>query len=42
LLIVCQKHAALEVVHKRLVAQGLGDRIIMVNDVNTASSWSMT
>jgi primosomal replication protein N'' len=34
LLIVCQKHAALEVVHKRLVAEGLGDRIIMVNDVN--------
>lgn len=33
-LIVCQKHAALEVVHKRLVAEGLGDRIIMVNDVN--------
>ncbi|CAH1387714.1 AAA domain-containing protein [Candidatus Nitrotoga sp. M5] len=34
LLIVCQKHAALEVVSKRLVAEGLGDRIIMVNDVN--------
>ncbi|MES2069869.1 MAG: AAA domain-containing protein [Pseudomonadota bacterium] len=34
LLIVCQKHAALEVVHKRLVAEGLGDRIVMVNDVN--------
>lgn len=34
LLIVCQKHAALEVVYKRLVAEGLGDRIIMVNDVN--------
>lgn len=33
-LIVCQKHAALEVVHKRLVAEGLGDRIVMVNDVN--------
>lgn len=33
-LIVCQKHAALEVVHKRLVAEGLGDRILMVNDVN--------
>lgn len=33
-LIVCQKHAALEVVHKRLVAEGLGDRIMMVNDVN--------
>nr|WP_240493632.1 AAA domain-containing protein [Pandoraea sp. ISTKB] len=34
LLIVCQKHAALEVVHKRLVAEGLGDRIVMINDVN--------
>ena len=34
LLIVCQKHAALEVVHKRLVAEGLGNRIVMVNDVN--------
>nr|WP_249277491.1 AAA domain-containing protein [Pandoraea sp. PE-S2R-1] len=34
LLIVCQKHAALEVVHKRLVAEGLGDRIVLVNDVN--------
>lgn len=34
LLIVCQKHAALEVVYKRLLAEGLGDRIIMVNDVN--------
>lgn len=34
LLIVCQKHAALEVVHKRLVAEGLGQRIVMVNDVN--------
>lgn len=33
-LIVCQKHAALEVVHKRLVAESLGDRIAMVNDVN--------
>jgi primosomal replication protein N'' len=33
-LIVCQKHAALEVVHKRLVAEDLGDRIVMVNDVN--------
>ncbi|MBB6558868.1 DNA polymerase III delta prime subunit [Acidovorax soli] len=35
LLIVCQKHAALEVVQKRLVAEGLGDRIVMVNDVNS-------
>lgn len=34
LLIVCQKHAALEVVRKRLVAEGLGDRIVMVSDVN--------
>lgn len=34
LLIVCQKHAALEVVHKRLVAEGLGQRIVMLNDVN--------
>lgn len=34
LLIVCQKHAALEVVYKRLVAEGLGNRIVMVNDVN--------
>ena len=34
LLIVCQKHAALEGVHKRLVAEGLGQRIVMLNDVN--------
>lgn len=34
LLVICQKHAALEVVHKRLVAEGLGDRIVMINDVN--------
>lgn len=34
LLIVCQKHAALEVVRKRLVAENLGQRIIMVNDIN--------
>lgn len=34
LLVVCQKQAALEVVQKRLVAAGLGDRIVMVNDVN--------
>ncbi|WP_310564229.1 AAA domain-containing protein [Hydrogenophaga sp.] len=33
-LIVCQKHAALEVVHKRLVAEGLNERVVMVNDVN--------
>ncbi|SEB68573.1 Superfamily I DNA and/or RNA helicase [Pseudomonas saponiphila] len=34
LLIVCQKHAALEVVHKRLVAEGLGNRVVMLNDIN--------
>ncbi|MGE8498516.1 MAG: AAA domain-containing protein [Pseudomonas sp.] len=34
LLIVCQKHAALEVVHKRLIAEGLGQRTVMLNDVN--------
>jgi len=34
LLIVCQKQSALEVVHKRLVAEGLTDRIVMINDVN--------
>lgn len=34
LLVVCQKQAALEVVHKRLEAAGLGERVIMVNDVN--------
>ncbi|TQM03689.1 superfamily I DNA and/or RNA helicase [Pseudoxanthomonas sp. 3HH-4] len=34
LLIVCQKHAALEVVHKRLVAEGLGSRVVMLDDVN--------
>jgi hypothetical protein len=34
LLIVCQKHAALEVVHKRLVAEGLGNRLVMINDIN--------
>ena len=34
LLIVCQKQAALEVVHKRLEAEGLGNRIVMINDVN--------
>lgn len=33
-LIICQKHAALEVVHKRLVAEDLGDRVVLVNDVN--------
>lgn len=34
LLLVCQKQAALDVVHKRLVAEGLQDRVIMVTDVN--------
>ncbi|MGL4668134.1 MAG: AAA domain-containing protein, partial [Saezia sp.] len=34
MLIVCQKKAALDVVHKRLVAEGLGSRIMMINDVN--------
>jgi primosomal replication protein N'' len=34
LLIVCQKHAALEVVYKRLVAAGLRDRVVMINDAN--------
>lgn len=34
LLIVCQKHAALEVVRKRIVAEGLGHRLVMINDVN--------
>lgn len=34
MLIVCQKHAALDVVRKRLVAEGLGERIVMINDVN--------
>jgi hypothetical protein len=34
LLVVCQKQAALEVVHKRLVAEGLGGRVIMITDVN--------
>ena len=33
-LIVCQKHAALEVVHKRLLAENLGDRVVMINDIN--------
>lgn len=34
LLVVCQKQTALEVVHKRLEAAGLGQRIVMINDVN--------
>lgn len=34
LLVVCQKLPALEVVRKRLVAEGLGDRLMMVTDVN--------
>lgn len=34
LLIVCQKRAALDVVYKRLVAEGLEQRLVMINDVN--------
>ncbi len=34
LLLVCQKQAALDVVRKRLEAEGLGNRIVMVTDVN--------
>jgi hypothetical protein len=34
LLVVCQKQAALDVVYKRLEAEGLADRIIMITDVN--------
>lgn len=34
ILIICQKHAALEVVHKRLVAEGLAQRLLMINDMN--------
>ncbi|MBY8823220.1 AAA domain-containing protein [Sphingomonas colocasiae] len=34
LLVVCQKQAALDVVRKRLDAAGLGERVVMVNDVN--------
>lgn len=32
LLVVCQKQAALEVVHKRLVAEGLEHRVVLVHD----------
>lgn len=32
LLIICQKPAALEVVFKRIMAGGLGDRVVMVKD----------
>ncbi|WP_234885244.1 protein kinase domain-containing protein [Rhizobium rhizogenes] len=34
LLVVCQKQAALEVVKKRLEAEGLEDRIFMITDTN--------
>ncbi len=34
LLVICQKQAALEVVNKRLVAEGLGGRVIMITDIN--------
>ena len=37
-LIVCQKKAALEVVHKRLTAEGLDTRSIMINDINADRS----
>jgi hypothetical protein len=33
LLIICQKQPALDVVHKRLMKEGLGDRIAMISDV---------
>ena len=33
-LVVCQKQAALKVVRKRLDAEGLGDRLFVVTDVN--------
>lgn len=33
-LIVCQKQAALQVVRKRLDAEGLGDRLVLVTDTN--------
>lgn len=33
LLIICQKQPALDVVHKRLVKEGLGDRIVMISDL---------
>jgi hypothetical protein len=32
-LVVCQKRAALEVVEKRLAAEGLGDRTVLLDDV---------
>lgn len=34
LLVVCQKQAALNVVYKRLDAEGLGNRIMMITDVD--------
>lgn len=34
MLIVCQKKAALDVVYKRLVAEGLSQRVLMINDVH--------
>ncbi len=34
LLVICQKQAALEVVKKRLEAEGLEDRIFMITDMN--------
>ena len=35
LLLVCQKQAALDVVSKRLEAEGLGNRFVMVKDANS-------
>lgn len=35
LLVICQKQAALDVVYKRLIKEGLGDRIVLVKDVNS-------
>jgi len=37
LLLVCQKQAALEVVSKRLEAEGLGNRFVLVRDANRDS-----
>lgn len=34
LLVICQKQPALEVVRKRLEAEGLADRIVMIADIN--------
>ena len=34
MLVICQKQAALTVVQKRLDAEGLGERLFLVNDIN--------